>query len=178
MNLRAEYERLCRTESDIYLHLPYFVQTVDEVRARNVLELGTRTGVSTIAWLYALDQIGHLTSVDLDPAPPIGEHDHWTFVQADDMDYVDQVADGSVDVLFIDTSHLYEHTLAELRAYLPKVRSGGRVLLHDTMLRRPEGSPPRPLFPVRTALNEFCTETGLSWDEHRYSWGLGIIEVP
>lgn len=178
MSLQALYERLCRTPSDIYQHLPTFVATVAELDATNVLELGTRTGVSTVAWLYALEGRGRLTSVDLDAQPPIGEYEHWTFVQADDMDYVDQVPEGSVDVLFIATSHLYEHTLAELRAYHRKVRPGGRILLHDTMLRRPEGSPPRPLFPVRTALNEWCKETGLTWTEHSYCWGLGVVEIP
>ena len=38
------------------------------------------------------------------------------------------------DVLFLDTCHEYEHTLAELRAYMPRVAPGGVALFHDTNL--------------------------------------------
>src|SRR5690348_17788993 len=36
------------------------------------------------------------------------------------------------DVFFLDTSHEYDHTLAELRAYMPRVAPGGVALFHDT----------------------------------------------
>ena len=58
MNLEVEYERLCATPSDIYEHLPTFVQLVLDRDAKVVVELGTRTGVSTVAWLYALGGTG------------------------------------------------------------------------------------------------------------------------
>ena len=178
MSLATEYERVCSVPSDIYQHLPTFVDLVEQHDARHVIELGTRTGVSTIAWLYALEGRGRLTSVDLDAAPPIGEHEHWTFIQGDDMD---PAIIGSLDpapIVFIDTSHLYDHTLAELNAYLPLVEPGGVIVCHDTQLRRPEGSPARPLFPVRTAIMEFVAAHNLTWTEHKNCWGLGIIDVP
>lgn len=181
MSLAAEYDRVCRTPSDIYLHLPRFVQLVRDLDATTVFELGTRTGVSTIAWLYALEGKGHLVSVDLDTKPPIGDHDHWTFIQGDDTN-PDVIARlrrlGPADIIFIDTSHLYEHTVTELATYLPLVRPGGRIVCHDTQLRRPEGSPPRPIFPVRTAILEFVAEHDLTWHEHTDCYGLGVIEVP
>ena len=86
MILAHEYQRLCLTPSDINEHLPKFVAMVEALDASHVIELGTRTGVSTVAWLHALEGRGHLTSVDIDPAPPIGEHKHWTFIQGDDLD--------------------------------------------------------------------------------------------
>jgi cephalosporin hydroxylase len=190
MSLAAEYERLCHTPSDIVNHLPRFVDLVEQLDATNVLELGTRTGVSTVAWLYALmphhlppddRRGGTLISVDLDPKPPIGDHDHWTFIQGDDTnpDIVARLTRlGPYDIIFIDTSHLYEHTLTELDTYLPLVKPGGRIVCHDTQLRRPEGSPPRPIFPVRTAILEFTDRHDLVWHEYRDSWGLAIIEVP
>lgn len=67
MNLADEYARLCQTPSDIYLHLGTFVGLVEHLDATHVIELGTRSGVSTIAWLYALEGRGRLTSVDFDP---------------------------------------------------------------------------------------------------------------
>lgn len=178
MSLAAEYARVCATPSDIQNHLPRFVQMVEDLDATHVIELGTRTGVSTIAWLYALEGRGRLTSVDIDPQPPIGEHPHWRFIQGDDTDpHVVGLLDPA-DIVFIDTSHLYGHTVVELDTYRRLVRPGGRIVCHDTQLRRPEGSPPRPLFPVKTAIREFVEKHGLEWFEYLDSWGLGVIEIP
>lgn len=177
--LAEAYERACSTPSDIAAHLPTFVALVAGLHAQHVIELGVRSGVSTVAWLHALSSTGgRLTSVDIDEAPPIGEYPNWTFLQGDDLDPAVVGQLDLADIVFIDTSHLYDHTRAELHTYLPLVCRGGKIVCHDTMLRRPAGSPRRPLFPVRAAIEEFVAETGLRWTEHPYSWGLGIIEVP
>lgn len=173
MTLAALYEQHCRTYSDIQDHLPRFVELVEELDATHVIELGTRTGVSTIAWLHALDGRGTLDSVDLDPKPDIGDWPHWTFHQGDDLEVVKHLEPA--DVVFIDTSHTYEHTRLELEAYLPLARS--YIVCHDTQLRIPEGAPSRPLFPVRKAIVEFVERHGFDWFEHTDSWGLGIIDV-
>lgn len=39
--------------------------------------------------------------------------------------------DGYFDFVYIDASHFYEPTLAEIRAWLPKVRKGGWLGGHD-----------------------------------------------
>lgn len=178
MTLADDYARVCAQPSDIYLHLPRFVQLVEDLDATHVIELGTRTGVSTIAWLYALEGRGRLTSVDIADKPPIGDWPHWTFIQGDDLSMKVLERMKPADIVFIDTSHLYDHTIVELNTYLDLVKPGGRIVCHDTQLRRPEGSPSRPLFPVRTAILEFVEKHGLSWTEYPECWGLGVIEVP
>ena len=177
MNLRAEYERLRQTPSDIYQHLPFFVTEVLRLEAKTVIELGTRSGVSTVAWLYALEQTGgHLWSVDIDPAPPL-DAEHWTFLRGNDLspDIVSQLPEA--DIVFIDTSHAFDQTLAELNVYQHKVRPGGVILLHDTELARPEGVRGRP-FPVKRAIEEFCAEELLTWTNRPECFGLGRIEIP
>lgn len=178
-NLAVEYERLCNTPSDIYLHLPRFVELVKATNARHVIELGTRTGVSTIAWLHALNITnGCLTSIDIDPRPPIGDHDHWTFIQGNDCDQGVYDRCEPADIVFIDTSHHYRHTLAELRRWVGKVRPGGWIVCHDTELATPEGWPPDdPVYPVKRAIERFTTETGLKWANVPECYGLGLIEV-
>lgn len=176
--LAEEYERLCRTPSDIYLHLPRLAGLVEALDAKHVIELGTRTGVSTVAWLWALEKTGgRLTSVDVDERPPIGEFPHWTFIQGDDCDPAIVAELDDADIVFIDTSHLYEHTARELRIYRHLVRPGGVLVLHDTMLERPIGAPVRPRFPVRTAVEEFVAEESLEWINVPECWGLGIIKL-
>jgi predicted O-methyltransferase YrrM len=38
---------------------------------------------------------------------------------------------GPVDLLFIDGDHSYQAVIADLKAYLPKVKVGGLLILHD-----------------------------------------------
>ena len=179
MSLQTRYEELCETPSDISEHLPTFVSLVRKTNAKHVVELGTRSGVSTIAWLYGLEHTGgHLTSVDLDPQPEIGDHDHWTFIQGDDLDrdvYL-QLPDR-VDIVFIDSSHAYKHTLVELNLYRWLVRPGGLIMLHDTENEQPFEVRPQPPFPVKRAVNEFCEAEGLTWENRPNNWGLGIIRL-
>jgi len=163
--LADRYEQLCATPSDIYMHLPTFVRLVEELDAQHVIELGTRTGVSTVAWLYGLEKTGgRLTSVDIDPKPNIEDWPHWTFHQADDLDPRLLTELDPADIVFIDTSHHYRQTLAELHVYRHLVRPGGRIVLHDTELPFPEGAPVGdPRFPVRKAIEQFCADEGLEF---------------
>jgi len=178
--LKAKYDAVAATPSDIYEHLPVLVEMVLKADAKKVIELGTRTGVSTIAWLYALEQTGgHLWSVDMDAKPPIGEFPHWTFIQGDDeSDQVLSQLPPQVDILFLDTSHHYEHTKRELELYLSQVKPGGLIVCHDTELPIPEGAPPQDApYPVKRAIQEFTAKHGLRWFNLPNCWGLGIIEV-
>lgn len=178
MNLATEYRRLCVAPSDIQLHLPRVVALTQGLDAQHVIELGVRSGVSTVAWLYALEQTGgQLTSVDVDEAPDLGDQPHWTFIRGNDLDPAVLARMRPADIVFIDTIHTYDHTVAELEAYYPLVRPGGRVVLHDTMLRQPEGQPEGPPYPVRTAVEGFCRLHNLAWEEHRECWGLAVITV-
>ena len=54
-------------------------------------------------------------------------------------------ADASIDSVFIDGDHSYEGCLADLEAWVPKVRPGGRIAGHDAT---PDGG-------VRRAVLEF-----------------------
>lgn len=175
------YTNAYMTPSDIYEHLPTFVDLVRDLDAKEVIELGVRRGVSTIAWLYALeDTDGHLTSVDITPCAHEFPSDRWTFVLGDDTSiYVlKEMPDPPVDIVFIDTSHAYHHTCAELTLYSPYVRSGGRVVLHDTEVEHPEGIEPDKPYPVKRAIELFCDARGFKWTNDERCNGLGIIEVP
>lgn len=178
LTLDERYADACATPSDIYLHLPRLVDLVMSTNAQHVIELGTRTGVSTLAFLHALARTGGtLTSVDLDARPDIGTHERWQFIQGDDMapEVLAQLAPA--DIVFIDTSHHYEHTRLELATYRWLVRPGGYLVLHDTELAHPEGAPPSPAFPVRQAIDEFTAAERLAWVNVPECWGLGIIRM-
>jgi cephalosporin hydroxylase len=41
----------------------------------------------------------------------------------------------SVDVLFIDTSHYYDHTFQEMQAWMPLMSARAKIMFHDTNMR-------------------------------------------
>jgi predicted O-methyltransferase YrrM len=194
--LHERYERLCRESVDMYEHMPTFVQAVDDLHATKVIELGVRYGHSTIAWLRALHGRGQLWSVDcsfpipanpngtdldkvnlLDPQGPLGVMDHWSFILGyDTWPRTLEMLPDEVDIVFIDTNHVYEETHVELDLYYPRVRKGGRIYLHDTALETTgNATTPQPPFPVRTAMEEFARINGLEFDNNPSCFGLGTI---
>jgi len=170
----------CAIASDIHQHLPLLATMASN--AQHVVELGARSGMSTTAFLFGLEQSGgRLTSVDLDAAPDIGgEHTNWIHIQGDDTDVGVMAQVDECDILFIDTSHHYEHTRWELDNWGRKVRAGGLIVCHDTELERPWDPPcpeTDPDFPVAAAVDEFCAEHGYKWINVPGCWGLAIIET-
>ncbi len=169
--------------SDIGLHLPYLHQRAKG--AQVVLELGVRNGASTAALLCGVEESdGHLWSVDVDqPQPPGNEflgHPRWTFIQGDDMDpAVYRQTPVEIDLLFIDSSHRYQHTFDELTTYGPRVRIGGVILLHDTELEVAPGSvqDEDKGYPVRRAIQDWCRSRVLTPEWREGCYGLGVIEV-
>lgn len=178
VRLCDEFDRLCHTPSDINEHLPTLFDLVVSRNVEHVIELGTRTGVSTVAFLYALQQTGGtLVSVDIDEQPDIGEFDHWQFIQGSDLDPQVLAQLDPADIVFIDTSHDYTHTVRELNIYQHFVRRPGLIVCHDTELKHPLDVPRFPAFPVKTAIEEFVAENNYEWVNHPNCWGLGVIEV-
>lgn len=182
--LRAEFDARAAVWSDIQGHLPTLRDAATWYPRGQFLELGVRTANSTAALLLGAARAGgHLTSVDIaQPTYPAWWHevDAWALLVGNDLSpEILAATPQEVDVLFIDTSHAYEHTLAELHAYVPRVRPGGVVLLHDVEVERfPELPGSEPPFPVQKAVVEFCINEGLKWTIRTGSHGLAVIEIP
>lgn len=178
VGLAEMYRQRCLQRSDIHEHLPTLVDLVVEHDCQHVIELGTCTGNSTVAFLYALEQTGgSLVSVDLETAPEIGEHPHWTFLQGDDTDPQVFAQLDVADLIFIDTSHGYRHTLQELYLYSHLVRRPGLMVLHDTELEHPIGEPLKPSYPVKRAVEEFCASEQYEFTNNPACFGLAVIKV-
>lgn len=182
----AEWERRRHVRSDMQGHMGFLRETAGSYARPVIAEFGVRSGNSTSCFLAAAgDRDGQVWSVDIaEPAVPAHWHDleSWHFLQADDISGEAQAwLPPELDVLFIDSSHQYGHTLAELRMYWPRVRAGGVVLLHDTEWEQTGATPDEcrqlgePGGAVTAALDAWCAETGLTWVNRHGSYGIGII---
>jgi predicted O-methyltransferase YrrM len=170
-NTESPLESQMIQPTDIHEHLQTLHMLTVELNLRNILELGTRTGESTVALLLAAKELdGKMTSVDIDPCNEakykvrkLGLDPYWSFIQEDDLKLN---WEGQIDHLFIDTSHTYEHTMAEFKKFEPFVRKGGLITLHD-IISHP---------PVLAAINDFISKRNdVRFYKFFHNNGLGII---
>lgn len=113
-------------------------------------EIGVLEGATLF---YLLDRFPALTMVGVDKwenieiksysghdLPPIGAAvreralsygERCRILHMDSVAAAAEVADGSLDFVFIDAFHSYESASADIRAWTPKVRPGGFVTGHD-----------------------------------------------
>ena len=110
-------------------------ELVVALNAKAVLELGTRMGKSTGILLVALERTGgHLYSMDINDCDvstyvPGGASPQLTKIVSDDRLYA---WDIPVDMVLIDSSHLYDHTKEQMTKYWPHVKTPGVMVLSDT----------------------------------------------
>lgn len=139
-----DVRRFALTRTDISDHLPRLFVEALRYEPKLIVELGVRGGAST----FALERVARLTgaelvSVDIDECSSSSTYPDWHFVQADDIEFAGRFAAWcrergiapEIDVLFIDTSHLYEHTVDEIAHWFPHLAERAVVFFHDTNMR-------------------------------------------
>ena len=181
-DLMTEYHRRCLADSDIREYLPLLHGYARLYPGARILEVGVRSGNSTVAFLAAAQAGGgHVWSVDIEDVRerpggigPWRDHPAWTFTCGDSVSpSVAGKQPYAIDVLFLDGDHGKQKVLDELAAYFPRLTPGGVALLHDTRLWWP--GEPDGTWPVSRALDEWCEANGLHWAELPGSYGLGVM---
>ncbi len=140
----AEIQELATIPTDINEHVELIFDEALLLRPKLIVELGVRGGTSTFVFerAAALND-AYIISVDIDDCSSISSYPRWHFYRGDDVDFAlhfDEFCKSRniaprVDLLFIDTSHYYEHTLRELQAWVPLLSPNAKIMLHDTNLR-------------------------------------------
>ncbi len=115
---------------------------------RSGVEIGTLYGDSAEIWCSVNPQL-HLTCID--PYGPYRKRGHSqkeqdaayeatrkrlsgfnvTMLRKMSLAVVDQFADESLDFVNIDGDHSFDAAIMDIVAYVPKVRKGGLILVHD-----------------------------------------------
>jgi cephalosporin hydroxylase len=130
--------------NDISEHLNTLFFSTMAVRPRLIVELGTRGGESTRVFLAAAALNGaKVLSVDIEDCSQLDlpHRECWSFIKTDDIEFGRNgfvkwcAAAGlkpEIDLLFIDTSHFYEHTKQEIQTWFPFLSASGAAAFHDT----------------------------------------------
>lgn len=124
------FEEYAASWIDMVPHTGHLTDLASQVKS--IVEFGLRGGVSTWALLDGLPEDGALLGVDVLPVdeillpPRVTNDPRFTFVMGDDL----QVKlPKTADLVMIDSSHQYDHTVAELlRAEKMKPRF---IVCHD-----------------------------------------------
>lgn len=170
------WEDLMVHTQPIHQHLTTLNFIVREFKLKEVLELGTQQGYSTVALAYAVESIGgHLTSVDIKACPLANEKmkdrklRHWSFFEKCDSRTLPWNKD--VDCLFIDSEHSYGQMKIDLEKYEPFVKKGGFIILHDVIGYRGKG--------MCEAIDEYFYNFRDAKKYRYYRWfndcGLGVV---
>ena len=187
--------------ADIRDHLGALFAEAVASRPRLIVELGTRGGVSTRALLAAAEVAdAHLISVDIADCALSDIPDRflrrWSFVRADDVAFAGQpFADfcaarglpAAAEAILVDTSHRYDHTRAEIAAWLPRLAPRGVIMFHDTHMgagwfRRLDGIVARGWNNERGVIRAIEEHLGRRFDETTFFsdvvGGFAVRHVP
>ncbi len=135
--IRQKAEKL----TDINEHLETIYNLTVKQEPKLIVELGVRGGESTFVFeMAAKKSNAYLLSVDIEDVDFSCDYDKWLFYKGDDIKLGNNFfsfADknnlpNKIDVLFIDTSHQYEHTVLEIKTWFPHLADNCLVIFHDT----------------------------------------------
>lgn len=140
-------------EAAIDEHLPTLYWEVLTRRPRLVVEVGTRGGASTRALVAAARRTGS-TIVSIDPQPTAFSSDFpdWHFIQGLGEEVAagfpawctDHGIEPEIDLWFLDSSHEYDESVAELRSWRHLWSDDVLLAFHDTVMatwyRRSDGT--------------------------------------
>jgi len=145
-------------DTDISSHLKKMYIYTRDMKPSTIVECGISSGESSsIFSIINLELGSKVIGVDVEVCNVYSNIHNGTFIHMDDCLYADvyqKQYGANIDVLFIDTSHLYDHTKKEIEKWFPLLSKRAFVMFHDTNL---DG----------TGYNRSNGTKGTNWDNNR-----------
>jgi cephalosporin hydroxylase len=122
-------------------HLMILYAESAKVKPKLIVELGVRGGTSTFVFeKVAKRNNSVIVGVDIEDCPKVTDYQNHYFVKQDDIKFAanfGQWCDHKnicpvIDILFIDSSHEYEHTKKEIEVWLSYLSEKCKVFFHDS----------------------------------------------
>lgn len=139
-----DVRKRARTLTDIDEHLELMFLEALLARPRLIVELGVRGGISTFVFEKVSDLCqASLISADIEDCSEASSYSRWHFFRGDDVYFASLFPEFChqrgivplIDLLFIDTSHYYDHTVQEIASWFPLLSSRAKVMFHDTNMK-------------------------------------------
>jgi len=129
-------------------YINFFFEIVIKEKPNLIVELGVNMGFSTRAFLAGLhkNKKGKLISVDIEDFGNLNIskkfRKKWLFFHENDIDFSKKFQNicsrnkikPKINILFIDTSHEYQHTLKELKVFEKYMSKNSLYIFHDSNL--------------------------------------------
>ena len=169
-------------------HLPLAYWIVSEIKPRVLVELGTHLGNSYFTFCqsvkenklrtscYAVDcwegdaQAGQYESTVYTRVREYNDACYSSFSKLLKMRFdeaLEEIADGTVDLLHIDGLHTYEAVRHDYETWLPKLSQQGMIMFHDIAVERED-------FGVKKFWEELKKKYPCSL-EFEHNHGMGVI---
>jgi predicted O-methyltransferase YrrM len=145
-----------------------FLELLMKNNTKTMLQIGLGHWASTHFILSLL--LEHMTTIEynsefIDRYKPEMDEDFETVICGDST-LVHEDLHEQFDAVFIDGNHSYEYVKKDLENYLPKVRKGGIIALHDVNFEGDRYGSPKVL-----------RESGFKWNFISYSKEVGIAYI-
>ena len=128
-----------KKNTDISSHLPTLFYYCILQDPKLLVEAGVRGGESTISFGKAQEFCDtHLIGIDIDQTCEASyKRENSTFLCMDDLNFCKYYnksvfSEKKLDVVFIDTSHLYMQTIQEIKTFAPLLNENGMLMFHDS----------------------------------------------
>lgn len=169
-------------------HLAFASDLITATQPQLIVELGTHWGEAYFTFCqiveeyglsslcYAVDHwlgdehAGHYGEEVFEGVRQYNERHYSQFsylLRSSFDDAIPQFGDASIGLLHIDGLHTYEAASHDFRTWLPKVKPGGIILLHDICPKHED-------FGVWRVWDEIKAEFPNTFEFH-HSWGLGVV---
>jgi len=168
--MEKKYNELCNIPSDINEHLPTLYKYACE--CESILELGVRGCVSSWAFLMGKPKLlimNDLTECDVKYFTLVAKRTHTrikTIWKSDLLIHIDK----PVDLVFIDTYHIYGQLKRELAKFAPLCNK--YIIMHDTQIDGVNGECIRNMWNPKT----MAEITGIPEEEHKKGLQQAIHE--